>query len=174
MAQRPESLPRRRQADQWEVSLARSKFWRSLASRANCTNRTERIPEIIESDGNIVRGWARADLGITCSIVRGWARVTLSITHSTRPKRSFDQYSYAYLLICQNRPKKKHVGGCASLIDGTRHAFTDLASTPKLHTRQRWNWIKPHIYSSTFYFLTFFVMGANKYSEHSVKDTLER
>ena len=35
------------------------------------------------TDGIIVRGWARAELGITCSTVRGWARVTLSITHST-------------------------------------------------------------------------------------------
>ena len=35
------------------------------------------------TDGNIVRGWARAGLGITCSTVRDWARVTLSITHST-------------------------------------------------------------------------------------------
>ena len=83
MARKLELLPRQRQADQWEVSLARSKFWRSLTNRANYTNRTERIPEIIELDENIVRGWARADLGITCSTVRGWARVTLSITHST-------------------------------------------------------------------------------------------
>ena len=37
------------------------------------------------TDEKIVRGWARAELDITCSTVRGWARVTLSITHSTHP-----------------------------------------------------------------------------------------
>ena len=35
------------------------------------------------TDGKIVRGWARTELGITCSTVREWARVTLGITHST-------------------------------------------------------------------------------------------